>query len=235
MKIPAFLICAVKIISQLYMVNPYEQERFALRPILLHAKGARSFEELRTVNGHRHNTFMEAAQAMNLLHNAEEYRLTLNEAKEIAMPKGLRELFVTIIVYCMPEDPLVLWNEFKGYFSEDFSRRFRDEVSQEDCELMALCRIHDLIATYRSNPDAPREQSDSASALPIVDLETRQGLDVTIKRLDARYSLSDNVLIDPHDKRIIAEQRIQQLNEAQGIVFERVKHQVNCRSSNSSA
>ncbi len=60
---------------------------------------------------------MEAARAMNLLHNDEEYRLTLIEAKDIAMPKGLRELFVTIIVYCMSEDPLVLWNEFKGYFS----------------------------------------------------------------------------------------------------------------------
>jgi len=100
---------------------------------------------------------------------------------------------------------------------------------------MALCRIHDLIATYRSNPDAPREQSDSTYALPIVDLQTRQRLDATIKRLDARYSLSDNVVIDPNHERTIAEQRIQQLNEAQRIVFERVKHQVNCRSYYSSA
>ena len=76
------------------MVNPCEQERFALRLILLHAKGARSFEELRTVNGHTHNTFMEAARAMNLLHNDEEYRLTLNEVQvlhhffssEVALP-----------------------------------------------------------------------------------------------------------------------------------------------------
>jgi hypothetical protein len=45
------------IIARMYSVSPRDQERFFLRLLLLHVRGARSFEDLRTVDGTIYESF----------------------------------------------------------------------------------------------------------------------------------------------------------------------------------
>eukprot|EP00794_Sanderia_malayensis_P021398 gene21398-biopygen17176 len=59
------------VIVRIYNVLPSDAERFALRLILLHRKGATSFEDIRTVDGVTHDTFKNAARAMSLLEDDE--------------------------------------------------------------------------------------------------------------------------------------------------------------------
>ena len=52
-----------KIIGRMYTVHPRDQDKYYLWLLLLHVKGATSFENLRTVNGVLHDDFKSAAIA----------------------------------------------------------------------------------------------------------------------------------------------------------------------------
>lgn len=83
----------------MYLVNPREQEKFYLRLLLLHVKGATSFKDIRTVDNVVLPNFLEAAKAKNLVSVDEEWDKCLNEACQIAFPKAICELFAYIYVF----------------------------------------------------------------------------------------------------------------------------------------
>lgn len=56
----------------MYLVNVKDRERYFIRLLLLHAKGATSFVESGTVDNVLHNTFYEAANAKNLVKEDEK-------------------------------------------------------------------------------------------------------------------------------------------------------------------
>ncbi|PKK73447.1 hypothetical protein RhiirC2_657366, partial [Rhizophagus irregularis] len=53
----------------LYVVQPSEAERYYLRTLLTHIKGATSFDNLKTINGYKCGTFKEAKIKICLLLN----------------------------------------------------------------------------------------------------------------------------------------------------------------------
>lgn len=36
------------------------------------------------------------------------------------MPTSLRHLFATLLIFCNPNDPKLLWNKFKSYMIDDY-------------------------------------------------------------------------------------------------------------------
>jgi ATP-dependent DNA helicase PIF1 len=76
-----------KTVSRMYAVSPKEGERYFLRLRLLHQRGVRSFEELKTVDNILCNSFREACLALNLLENDEEWDRCLTEASNFKMPR----------------------------------------------------------------------------------------------------------------------------------------------------
>ncbi len=51
-----------KVLARIYPVCPKFAERFAIRLLLLHKAGPTSFEDLRTLDGTLHPTFIQAAR-----------------------------------------------------------------------------------------------------------------------------------------------------------------------------
>ena len=100
-------------------VHPTDQERFALRLLLLYRKGCSSFQELRTVNNQQYSSFREACFAMGFLDDDNESNVCLEEAASFASPKQLRDLFVVILLNCTPSNPGQLWEKFKNSMTED--------------------------------------------------------------------------------------------------------------------
>ena len=88
--------------------------------LLLHIRGATSFEDLRSFNGNVYDSFREACIQRGLLQDDNEWHNTLEEAVLFRMPRKLRQLFCIILTHCEPSDPLLLWNTFKEAMSEDF-------------------------------------------------------------------------------------------------------------------
>ncbi|XP_073129488.1 uncharacterized protein, partial [Henckelia pumila] len=109
-----------KVVGRIYVVSPYEGDRFYLRILLNHVKGPSSFEELRKLNGITYTTFKEATEMRDLLQQDDYIRQCLQEACSSNMPSSLRRLFVSILVFCQPIGVRELWNEFNLYMSEDY-------------------------------------------------------------------------------------------------------------------
>jgi len=119
---------STKTIGRMYSISPRDSEKFHLRLLLLHIKGATSFAHLKTINDVQHATFKEAAAAMNLLENDNEWQHSLREAASYQLPPQLRSLFVIIVAFNNPQNPADLWDEFATDLSEDFIRQYNEEV-----------------------------------------------------------------------------------------------------------
>ena len=114
-------------------------ERYALRVLLLHVKGATSYENICTVDVHilpNHSiitvpnvfeTFREAAIQLGLLNDDKEWDRCLTDAEFDQMPVALQSLFASILVHCKPTDCLKLWDKHKKYFYDD-----RDWVANQE-------------------------------------------------------------------------------------------------------
>ena len=72
-----------------------------------------------SINGEVHKTFKETALALGLLESDAEWDECLHEATISFMPKQLRSLFVTILIFGEPTKPLELWEKYKDAMSED--------------------------------------------------------------------------------------------------------------------
>jgi ATP-dependent DNA helicase PIF1 len=113
-----------RVIGRMYLANPSEGERYYLRLLLLHVKGACSFEDLRTHNNIVFETFKEAAKSRLLLEDDSEWDRCLNEASLIHMPSNLRNLFCSICVWSNPVDPVHLFENYKELLMEDYLKKY---------------------------------------------------------------------------------------------------------------
>ena len=107
-------------IGRLYVCFPKHGDLFYLRLLLLHIKGATSFEYLLTDDeGNVHETFKDCAKARGLATDDKQYIECLQEAKESQMPYQLRKLYATIISRDFPSDPWQLFKQFQYDLCED--------------------------------------------------------------------------------------------------------------------
>ena len=93
------------VIGRVVLVNPTDSERYYLRLLLNHIRGATSFEHFKNVNDTLTSSFREVALSHGLLDTDDSIELALKEASLYQMPFALRHLFATILVLCKPNNP----------------------------------------------------------------------------------------------------------------------------------
>ena len=125
-----------KVLPRIYSISPKDSEKYCLRILLHHVPGATSFDDLKTVDGEVMETFKDACIRRQLLTDDKEWDHAMTEAATFQMPRQLRTLFATILIYCNPQDPLQLWEKHKATMMEDFTdlRHMTLETAQ-DCAL----------------------------------------------------------------------------------------------------
>jgi len=106
-------------IGRAIYINPSCGELYYLRMLLNVAKGATSYEDLRTISGVLYPTFKDACQAMGLLGDDSEWREALREASMWGSAAQMRQLLVTIVLFCFVCDAASLFNEFYEYFTDN--------------------------------------------------------------------------------------------------------------------
>ena len=106
-------------IGRMYYASPHAGEHFYLRLLLTAVKGAISFESLCTVNGHVCATYREACLMHGILEDDSEWKVCLQEARDMASGHQLHNLFVIILQDCSPSDPLALWLQFWDKICDD--------------------------------------------------------------------------------------------------------------------
>jgi hypothetical protein len=79
----------------------------------------------------------------------------LEEAARFQTGRALRSLFVTILINCLPTDPLSLWTRFAAHLSDDCAHQLRTsfgvaDPSREESGDLALHYIGEQLATLGS-------------------------------------------------------------------------------------
>ena len=127
-------------IGRVVSVSPRQGDVFYLRMLLHHVPGATSFAELRTVGGVVCATHKEACRLRGLLQEDDEWDAALREATLTQMPAQLRQLYVTIALFCEPADPAALFERHQPALAEDHTRR-HPELDADVVRSLALLDI----------------------------------------------------------------------------------------------
>jgi hypothetical protein len=109
-------------------VRTTQGETYYLRMLLHIVRGPISFPEVKTVGGHKYPTFRLACQSLSLIGDDQEWSHAMHNASQWATPYQLRQLFVTILLFCEVVDPLKLFIDHSSNMSEDITYRI-DQIS----------------------------------------------------------------------------------------------------------
>ncbi|GJT28288.1 reverse transcriptase domain-containing protein [Tanacetum coccineum] len=102
------LLCTRMVPNEEDKVKLSELERYYLRMLLNVVRGVKGFEQLMTVNKRLCATFKETYFAYGLLNDDKEWTHALSKASLWALGPQLRDIFVTMLLFCDVSRPLKL-------------------------------------------------------------------------------------------------------------------------------
>lgn len=207
-------------LGRMYFVAPTSGERFYLRTLLTIVKGATSFLDLRTYDGKIYDTYQDACLARGLLEDDGEWRECLKEASEMQTGSRLCQLFSTLLLFCEPSQPALLWHEFRHHICDDLRHvlqiRGRENLSEEQIYDFGLHLLNKLLEESGKSlsdwPTMPQPQHDWSNHYfnPLI---------------------AEHLDYDPVNERTRHEERVQTLNEEQHAAYRTVIASVNSNNA----
>ena len=129
-------------IGRIHTVNPLAGEAFYLRILLHndHCKGKTSFEDILTLpNGHMCETYQQVCCELGLLIDDLEWQRVLEESISTRVCPQIRELFVIILMFCLPANPRALFDEFWMTWTDDFEQKGQQNgVALDEIQLKTM-------------------------------------------------------------------------------------------------
>jgi hypothetical protein len=112
-------------VGRIYTINIRAGDVFYLRMLILdeHSKGACSFKDLLTIDGHTYETFEAVCRALGKLQSNDEWIAVLEEAAFTQFSQKIQNLFVLILAYNNPPNPLELFERFAEDMSSHYETR----------------------------------------------------------------------------------------------------------------
>jgi hypothetical protein len=133
-----------KCLGRIYPADFCDREKWGLRTLLLHSRGATCEADLRTVYGEVKSTFWDAALSLGLFDDDQEYHSCLSSL--LLNAAQLRSVLLIILVHCHPKQPMQLINNFFNELTDDFVGNYELKLQKllqtvancVDCELVEL-------------------------------------------------------------------------------------------------
>ena len=122
-------------LNRLTYVHPASGELYFLRLLLNHVRGALSFDYLKNVSGVVHPTFQLACKTLGLLGDDKEWEDVFCEAMATATSPQIRNLFVSVVLFCDVADLEVLFNKFWRSMYDDIITRFKSSFAMPNLKL----------------------------------------------------------------------------------------------------
>lgn len=206
------------VIGRVHSIHPVAGEVYFERLLLHdnHCRGKVSFEDLRTLpNGRICETFKEVCCELGLLSNDTEWHRILDESAVTKMCPEIRQMFVIILIFCLPINPLTLFNEFWMTWFDDFQHKARRRgVQLEEGQLKTLVLL-DLEMRLSS---FDRRLQDYSLPTPSVE-EMHQVEHVTSNQPAV---VREELEFDFEELKRMAEERIEAFTPEQLTVFETI-------------
>ena len=96
-------------------------------------------------------TFKEVCFELGLLNDDREWYRIMEESAATKMWPQLRELFVIVLMFCLPSDPCALFLEFWETWTDDFVRHAEQrgfQLSEGQMKTMVLLDIELWLSSY---------------------------------------------------------------------------------------
>ena len=129
-------------IGRILTVHPTAGEVFYLRMLLSHdfSGGAKNFNDLKTVNGLLLASYHDVCMELGLLQHDSEWQNVLEDAAHTRMCPQIRELFVTLLLFCPVGNPAILFETHHENWWDDFVLRSNCN-NREILRNMVLCDL----------------------------------------------------------------------------------------------
>ncbi|XP_071712508.1 uncharacterized protein [Rutidosis leptorrhynchoides] len=176
--------------------HPASGERYYLRLLLNKVKGPQTYEEIRTVDGILHPTFKDACFASGLINDDREWTEAITEARLWACGAQLRDLFVTILLFCNVTKPLNLWEANWESLAEDILHKKRKlynfpDLTLSEAQLRNYCLLeiqNILNKNGKSLGDFPNLPQPDSTLLPQLENRLiREELNYNLAELQAEH------------------------------------------------
>ena len=180
---------------------------------LIYFLAATSYQALWTVNGVLCNTFKDACQARGLLDDDQEWLLCLQEAAGMRTGQGLRNLFVTILLFCNPMHPHQLWEATRVHLCDDLDHpicQLFPAIPQPEENQIYDYGLHLIDSALRKNGKSLRD-------FPGMPLPQENWAAMEGNRL-----ITEQLGYNPHILQEIVEHGITTLNQEQRMVYDEV-------------
>ncbi|XP_066162009.1 uncharacterized protein [Oryza sativa Japonica Group] len=198
-----------ELVSEFMMHGPCG-ELYYLRMLLMIVKGAQSYADVRTYDGVVYGTYREACEARGLLEGDNEWHLLFDEAIVTASSAQLRQLFVTVLLYCSVGDVRSLFDKYWLYMTDDIHNRLKKALDNPHCVIphdhLLNMLLHELIAVFANSGGNIKDFNlPHPSSVPHV--------------LGTNRLIDEEITIDPLMLAMHADSFVQQLNNDQITVF----------------
>ena len=203
-------------IGRVHSMNPLAGDVFYLRLLLHHdhCKGKTSFEDLMTVEGICHESYQEVCRILGLLQDDKEWEEVLTEGAYTKMSPALRELFVTILMFCNPSNPLELFEKFHVDWSDDFKRDMEQRnIEVNECQLKTLVTldIKQRLQSWDRDLKTFRIPEPSLEELESVSFNAVSKLPVLVR---------EELMFEVDDMKEISDKRKSMFTDSQRAVFD---------------
>ena len=150
----------VTCIGRVHAVPRSSDDRYYLRMLLHHVKGATDFSDLKTVDGTVHETYKAAASALGLLSDDNEIVYAMNETYDFGNPHKLRNLFAILLNYGEISDPRAIFDEFIEKMIEDNWEVDNLADRHNKCVVQLDDLLQDMGSSLAQFPDLPQPNHD---------------------------------------------------------------------------
>jgi hypothetical protein len=134
-----------ELIVRMHWMSTGRSELYFLR-LLLTKFPTRSFLQLRNVHGVVHETFQEAARALNLATDSREFFEMTEEAAQFLSASALRHFFLSLMIGDQGTPARAIWDKMKVQLSDDF--HLLERQSKENAENSALIHLSRLLQMH---------------------------------------------------------------------------------------
>ncbi|XP_062202004.1 uncharacterized protein LOC133904523 [Phragmites australis] len=151
-------------VGRIIYANPAKGERYYLRVLLNHVRGATSYENLQTVWGVTYSTFRETCEIIGLVETDKSLDDCLIESATFQMSCALRRLFATIMVFYEVTNIRALWDKHFESMSKDYRRAHTNAATIEKMILRDIRNVvHSMGKDIRSFGLPELDETDNCS------------------------------------------------------------------------
>lgn len=134
------ILMVLQIIGRVHSVSPAQQERYALRLLLLSVPGFTSYNDVKTVDGVICDTSQEAARRRGLTMNEALVLETMDEAATYNSGKALRHFLVLLLSHQNPPNSQQLVEKYCFELAKDFERKVQLYNERQENEILEWSR-----------------------------------------------------------------------------------------------